>query len=360
MVNNLQKEFETLIKTLTTEIAKEVLLEDLKSIRESYQDTHSDFKRVYQAYTQEVEFMKSQLQDFGQYSKVALKHTGELKDLNQNTASIIQKLDEALKTVKVNQESVFDKINQNNENLFKQYKERVSRLNQEEEQRLILAIKNEMLEAERRVSYLNSGIKRLIVETDYNKKKVLEEILDTNEKLAQSYQSKIKAFNEAETVSFFEALDNFISSKIKHREMKIDTLLDTIKEDINIQIQSQRRDINQIVNSVNEFKREQVRMMKNSEKTQLEFKLTIDKSMNQFLAHEKSTLEKINDEVNILLSEQFSKFNEINQKTEKELDRLSEKVKSLNQIVKKSSMRQILWIITITLIVIAFTYFNLS
>ena len=357
MGNNVQQEFESLIKTLTTEISKEVLIEDLKSIRESYQNTHKDYAKVYQDYTREVGTMKNQLLDFGKYSKVALKHTDELIVLNQNTTTTIRKLDEALKTVKVNQEAVFNLIFQQNENLFERYKDKVSKLNQDEEQRLIKAIQSELLEAETRVSSLNSDIKKMLLETEYNKQKVLEEILDTNEKLAQSYQNKIKAFNDKETVSFFKSLDSFISDKMKNREIKVDKILDTLNMETNKQIQVQREDITKINNTVNWIKREQEKMMKSNEDTQLEFQIFLEELMNQFLVEQKSTLETIYDEVNTILSVQYSKFGEINQKTEKELNRLSEEMKSLESEMKKNSMSQILWMMTMTGILIFFITF---
>lgn len=250
MTNNIQKDFEQLIKTLTTEISKEVLLEDMKSIRSSFSEMQQKYNNTYNGYSNEVANMKGQVLDFGAYTSKAMKHTDDLSRLNDSQGKMVMKMNEVLKELEESKENVLEKILQDNEMAFKQFKEKVSRLNKEEEDRFLKAIQSELAEAEERVSALNEDIRQVIVKIDFNREKVLEEMLAKNAEFAEAYQRNIADFNNRETQIFMKNLDQYVMNRVDAMEKTLKKLIDEYLREMNQRSELQRGDVFQISKTI--------------------------------------------------------------------------------------------------------------
>lgn len=243
MSNDIQKEFEKLIKTLTTEISKEVLLDDMKNLRKSYTETHEKYNNTYKGYINEVEKMSKRVEDFRVYATNAQKHTDELKSLNTTHEKMVSKMNTVLKDVEESKQVVLSKILNDNAHLFEQYKKSVSKYNSEEEERFLGALKNELEYTAGTVSAINKDIKEVMVKIDYNQEKVLEDILVKNIGFNEAYQKNISDFNRKETKLFLDHVDKYVIGKLETTEKILSNQIGEYLGDIGLKLKNHNRDM---------------------------------------------------------------------------------------------------------------------
>lgn len=358
MSNSIQNDFEKLIKTLTTEISKEVLLEDMKTIRKSFAETQELYNKTYVGYTSEVNNMKKNILDFGAYTNKATMHTEELEALNESHRLMTLKMSEVLKELNESKLAVLEKILENNGILFENFKKKVAQLNAEEEARFLKAIENQLTQAEEKVSSLNEDIRSVVVKIDYNREKVLEEILEKNASFAEAYQKNIADFNQKETQLFLNHLDQSVMKRVDSTETMLKILVSDYSTEMNRLLQIQQEEMVQLAKTIKkgnaennyEFKR----VISDLEQFKKQFIETQMKQQREQLLFQ----DKVKKEISSLPEVMDTMRTKISSDMEKSNYDINQHIQALRNEMKEQQSQQNLWLTIGGLILFVILYFK--
>lgn len=130
MDNSVKNEFKEFINTLSTEICKEVLLEDLKRINDSFNNTEKSYQIVCNKYTENITSIKKELSKLEDNNK---KIDDFVKTIDSNSKNV----NEALNIINGRHQEVITNIIKNNNNVYSQYSKNVQKLNDTERAKFI-------------------------------------------------------------------------------------------------------------------------------------------------------------------------------------------------------------------------------
>ena len=137
MDNNIKNEFKDFIRTLSTEICKEVLLEEIKAINISFNETSKNYKTLSNEYTNNINGIKEQLNQLQTTNK---KLNEFIININTNN----DKVNKALNVVEGSHKKVIDNIMADNQKLFNEYSKKIQSLNENEKKQFISALISSM------------------------------------------------------------------------------------------------------------------------------------------------------------------------------------------------------------------------
>lgn len=137
MDNNIKSEFKDFIRTLSTEICKEVLLEEIQAINMSFNETSKNYKTLSREYTNNINGIKDELNQLHTTNKKLDKFI-----ININTNN--DKVNKALNIVEGSHKKVIDNIMADNQKLFNKYSKKIQSLNETEKKQFISALISSM------------------------------------------------------------------------------------------------------------------------------------------------------------------------------------------------------------------------
>lgn len=249
MCNEIKNEFKDFISTLSTEICKEVLLEELENINTSFENTSNKYSDLYKNYKNNIEQIKEELIKLDDTNKTINNYT---LSLNSNTS----KIDEALNIINKGQEKSLENIIKNNTKALSKYSTDIQNLNKSERDAFIKSLNLSLSEhSENYIKKLKevfngSDIKKFFKNTEDIIKNLDLANSDINslEKGIRSFENSIKLKNEEESKKIIKRLDE----KTKQLEKEIQSTKDRIisnAEEVNIKIDKLTQDI-QIKNDI--------------------------------------------------------------------------------------------------------------
>lgn len=231
MKNDIKSEFKEFISTLSTEICKQVLLEELKEINNSFEKTEESYKALYNNYTKNINSIKDQL---AQLQSTNQKLEEFITNINNNNINV----NKALNVINGEHKIITDKIIKDNNKLFNEFSDKVSSLNETERYEFITQL----------TSSMNSYSKKYMIELSniVNGSKI-ENIKD-NLSLVSNKINKInndvngiasKIYNSEKTIISLvkdKISENEINltTKIQVNNSKIDTISDELNNKISV------------------------------------------------------------------------------------------------------------------------------
>lgn len=137
MDNNLKTEFKDFISTLTTDICKGVMLDELRDINNSFNETSNNYKTISNNYTNNINGIKEQLTQLQTTNK---KLDGFVSNIDTNN----DRVSKALLIIDGSHKKVIDNIIVDNKNLFVEYSKTVHNLNDNERKKFISELVSSM------------------------------------------------------------------------------------------------------------------------------------------------------------------------------------------------------------------------
>lgn len=125
MAEEIKLEFEAFIRELSTEICKEVLLDELKKIHGSFRETAVSYETLTRAFDAQLNTVKTELASFG-------KETGHITSAVAALDRDSQSVKEALSYVKEGNDRAMEQIGGRYDALFQTYQDEIRALNEQE------------------------------------------------------------------------------------------------------------------------------------------------------------------------------------------------------------------------------------
>lgn len=173
---DIKNEFKEFIETLSKEICRNVLVDELKYINESFNTTFNNFNKIYNYYKVSIDNMNIKLSNLDLTNNNIDK---AIESINTNT----KKTDIALKIINKDQQKFLTSILKHNKDAFERYQTSIFKLNEDEREKFVSAITEE----------LNSSIKELNNTAGTLDK--LESYLDIGNELDEKIKSLKKEIN---------------------------------------------------------------------------------------------------------------------------------------------------------------------
>lgn len=217
MSNEIKNEFKEFISTLSTEICKEILLEELEKVNTSLNDTSIKYDKLYANYKLSIEQIKNELNVLDNASKNIDKFT---KSINSNSKAV----NESLALVKVGQDKSLKHILNENSNALEKYKVDIQKLNNSERNEFIGLLNSNLNESSKK--YVNE-ISKMVNGSKMNQTLLNTEEINTSIKSANSKISLIKSsIDKFERNLFSKNEENFklIYDKIPYLENKMQVI----------------------------------------------------------------------------------------------------------------------------------------
>lgn len=221
MNKDIKSEFKDFISTLSTEICREVLLEELKGINNSFEKTEKSYKTLYDNYTKNINSIKEQL---AQLQSTNQKLGEFITNINNNNI----KVNKALDVINGEHKIITDKIIKDNDKLFKEFSVKVKSLNTTERNEFITQLTSSMnLHSKKYMSELSNIVNgSKIEEIQKNLTLVSNKINTINNDLkvmANKVDSSEKVIITSVKDKVLESERNLIS-KIQVTNSKVDTV----------------------------------------------------------------------------------------------------------------------------------------
>jgi chromosome segregation ATPase len=220
MSNEIKNEFKDFITILSTEICKEILLEELEKINTSFNNTSNKYSDLYKNYKSSIEQIKEELIKLDNANKTINNYT---TSVNSNTS----KINEALSLINKNQEKSLENIIQNNAKALSKYSANVQQLNKSERDMFIKSlIANLSKHSENYVKELQEVFNGSEIKKFFNNTEDIIKKLDSTRSNINSLgkeivniENNIKLKNEEESKQIIEKLDE----KTKQLDREIQT-----------------------------------------------------------------------------------------------------------------------------------------
>lgn len=146
MSNEIKNEFKDFITTLSTEICKEVLIEELEKINNALNNTSTKYNQLYDNYKLSIEQIKQELSRLDNATK---NMTGFTNSINLNSKAV----NESLAIIKNGQEKSLQDILNKNTNALEKYKTDIQKLNVNERNEFIMLLNKNLNEHSKK--YMN-------------------------------------------------------------------------------------------------------------------------------------------------------------------------------------------------------------
>lgn len=243
MEKNIKGEFKDFISTLSTEICKQVLLEELNGINNSFEKTEKDYKNLYENYTKNINSIKEELAQL----QCTNRKLGEfITNINNNNI----KINKALDVINGEHKIITDKIIKDNDKLFNKFSTKVKSLNTDERNKFITQltssinsqskkyaselgnivnkskiedIKNNLTLVSNKVNEINNDLMFLVNKVDASEKVIITSVKDEISENERNLMSKIKVTNLR-----FDKISSELDDKIEALVFKIDKNNNTI------------------------------------------------------------------------------------------------------------------------------------
>ena len=243
MSKDIKNEFKEFIATLSTEICKEVLLEELEKVNTSLNNTSAKYDKLYDDYRLSIEQITQELSRLDNTSKSMNSFTNSI---NANSKAV----NESLAIIKIGQEKSLENILNKNANALEKYKKDIQKLNTVERNEFIRSLNSNLNEHSKKymdeLSNIVNGSK--MNQTLANTEQINKSIKSTNtqislvksniDKLAKDIMLK----NEEESKMVYNKLSNVISDlekqlqstkiEIKDSEKKLENKITKLEEEI--------------------------------------------------------------------------------------------------------------------------------
>ena len=220
MSNDIKNEFKDFIATLSTEICKEVLLEELEKINTSLNNTSTKYNKLYDNYKSSIEQIKQELSKLDNANKNMSFFTNSI---NENSKVV----NESLGIIKNAQEKVLEDIIGKNEKALEKYKVDIQKLNLDERNEFISVLKLSLNESSKKyineLSDIINGSK--MNQTLSNTRDIKNSILSTNMKINELksdihiLKSDIVQKNQEENKNTYNKISNMVSSLEKQVQL---------------------------------------------------------------------------------------------------------------------------------------------
>lgn len=220
MSNDIKNEFKDFIATLSTEICKEVLLEELEKINTSLNNTSTKYNKLYDNYKSSIEQIKQELSKLDNANKNMSFFTNSI---NENSKVV----NESLGIIKNAQEKVLEDIIGKNEKALEKYKVDIQKLNLDERNEFISVLKLSLNESSKKyineLSDIINGSK--MNQTLSNTRDIKNSILSTNMKINELksdihiLKSDIVPKNQEENKNTYNKISNMVSSLEKQVQL---------------------------------------------------------------------------------------------------------------------------------------------
>lgn len=139
MSNEIKNEFKDFITTLSTEICKEILIEELKNINTSFKGTSEKYDKLYENYKFSIGQIKQELSRLDNSTKTIDSFTNSI-NLNSKLVN------ESLSMIKNGQEKSLQDIINKNTNALEKYKTDIQKLNANERNEFIMLLNQNLNE----------------------------------------------------------------------------------------------------------------------------------------------------------------------------------------------------------------------
>lgn len=217
MSDDIKNEFKDFIAILCEDICKGVLLEELEKVNTSLNNTSDKYNKLYTNYKSSIEQIKQELSKLDNANKNMSLFTNSI---NANSKVV----NESLKIIKNSQEKVLEDIIGKNKKALEKYKVDIQKLNLDERNEFITALKLSLNESSKK--YINE----------------LSNIINGS-KMNQTLSNTIDVKN------------SILSTNMKINELKSD--IHILKDDIVPKNQEENKDIyNNILNMVSKLDRQ--------------------------------------------------------------------------------------------------------
>ncbi|MBU5336567.1 hypothetical protein [Intestinibacter bartlettii] len=217
MSDDIKNEFKDFIAILCEDICKGVLLEELEKVNTSLNNTSDKYNKLYANYKSSIEQIKQGLSKLDNTNKNMNLFTNSI---NANSKAV----NESLKIIKNSQEKVLEDIIGKNKKALEKYKVDIQKLNLDQRNEFITALKSSLNESSKK--YINE-LSNIINGSKMNQ--TLSDIIDVK--------------------------NSILSTNMKINELKSD--IHILKDDIVPKNQEENKDIyNNILNMVSKLDRQ--------------------------------------------------------------------------------------------------------
>lgn len=158
MNKDLRVEFEEFITSLTTQISKDIFLEDLKTINQSFSSLSTDYKIINQNYTKNINGISHEFTE--------LRNTNtNLNNINSNIDKNSILINKSLETLEGKHRVILDSIMNDTKHHFNEYNSRIQRLNEDERSKFRRMMSETIInEFDKSISPFNSKLDNLKVD----------------------------------------------------------------------------------------------------------------------------------------------------------------------------------------------------
>lgn len=204
MENNIKDEFKEFITALSTEICREVLLEELKQINKSFNTTEKEYRSLYKDYNENSNNIKNEFL--------------QLRNINQKLGQFVQNVDsnnkdinKALKLINGEYKIVTDNIIKRNDELFKEFSIKVRSLNESERNEFITTLISSIDSSNKKHI---TELKNIVNDIEINRiQNSLNSLSTKTNKLGSSTKNIINKFDDLEEIILDLFEDKFSQSE---------------------------------------------------------------------------------------------------------------------------------------------------
>lgn len=239
MSKEIKNEFKEFISTLSTEICREVLLEELKKVNNSFNQTSNIYKTISNSYIESINSIKEQL--------IQLQATN--KKLNEFTTSTNinnEKIKKALEVIDGSHKKVIDNILSDNKKIFELYSKNIQAINEKERNTFISAlVKSLNTESQKYISELKNIVNGSKIEGISKSVELVFKKVDSLEKTLNDTKKDIKVSEDNiidELGTKIHIIDNKIAEQINQVNNKISNMSDLMDNKIeNISVELSKK-----------------------------------------------------------------------------------------------------------------------
>ena len=204
MENNIKDEFKEFITALSTELCREVLLEELKQINKSFNTTEKEYRSLYKDYNENSNNIKNEFL--------------QLRNINQKLGQFVQNVDsnnkdinKALKLINGEYKIVTDNIIKRNDELFKEFSIKVRSLNESERNEFITTLISSIDSSNKKHI---TELKNIVNDIEINRiQNSLNSLSTKTNKLGSSTKNIINKFDDLEEIILDLFEDKFSQSE---------------------------------------------------------------------------------------------------------------------------------------------------
>lgn len=285
MANELKAEFETYVKNLAETICKEIYLEDLEKICNSYKDQLDECKNLYTAHAdKDKELLESTERSMEQLGKLHEQISGKLAEIDDT----MQHFDEECRAILQNYSAQVQSVNNDlQEEFISSFTDAVKEAKQN--------LTEEMAQCNRNIkeSLANTitpeNLEHYIVRMEESTARISEGLNLINggyEDIFNAYKDKVSEYGAQERARFQQLIEEYVQQELQRFTECVDQTLTAQKtmleervpeknmvESINIEVGNLRKDMQEMKTSYEEKLERLIKVMEKEKKMQLRLEL---------------------------------------------------------------------------------------